>query len=176
MFSDQELNLEKKKVERLMKVNDLLEQRVAEAETAATQTSRFTLNRSTSNVDEGKVSALKTALRESDSIRKALTNNLEQNDIEMLALCNQLSHEMGEKSALTIELHLLHESRDLEMNQLQSEIKALNEKLSDYKVALAKAQKTTNELEKERNKWKSAYDQLQELFMKDESLFTNNKL
>jgi hypothetical protein len=88
----------------------------------------------------------------------------QNNDDDLLMLCQQLSGEISARTAATLEVIRLKESRVLERaaeaeqhNAMQEQIRLLNEKLAD---ADARAQSYQQESED----WKSKYEQLKDSY------------
>ena len=102
------------------------------------------------------------ARKESEENLKKLSDRMLQNtDIELIALCEQLSGEIASKTSKSLEILRLHECRKVEKELDLAEKQALQAELKRVKEALVVQQVKLEEARHDTKVWKEAYDELE---------------
>ena len=102
------------------------------------------------------------ARKESEENLKKLSDRMLQNtDIELIALCEQLSGEIASKTSKSLEILRLNESRKIEKEYDLAEKQALQAELKRVKEALAVQQAKFEEAQHDTIVWKEAYEELE---------------
>jgi chromosome segregation ATPase len=88
---------------------------------------------------------------------------MQQNsDDELMSLCQQLAGEISARTSASLEVDRLKEGRQIDLEQHQNEIRALQEEIASLRKALDEERTETKSVKSELSRWRRSYEDMVE--------------